>query len=411
MFQTVLTQLRELHLTDALDIVLVTIFAYSAIALVRRTRARLVAGGIFVLIALFIAAQALDLRLTTWLLQGFFAAFLVMLVVIFQEELRQAFERLALWGLRRGAVTPPSFGTAELLVGVVAELARNKTGALIVVAGRQPVDRHLHGGIELGGRLSEPLLRSIFDPSSPGHDGAVVIDRDTVERFAAQLPLSTDFQQLRGTGTRHSAALGLAERTDALCVVVSEERGTISVARAGKLRRLSGASELEAALQDFVRELSPPADARGFVSSLVRENWVEKIGALLLVIGLWYLYVPGSRPATREFPVAVKVTNLPPGYVLDKVEPSQVQAFFSGQRRAFYLFDPGRIDVTVDASLAKYGRRTFTISEDQIPHPPDLTVEDVEPEQVRIAIRAPESEPSPPAGTPAGGTPRAKSPN
>lgn len=392
MLETVLTQLREVHLADVLDIALVTTFVYSAIALVRHTRARLVAGGILVLIALFLLAQALDLRLTTWLLQGFFAAFLIMLVVIFQEELRQMFEQLALWGLRRGGRPTPSFGTAEVLVKTVADLAKTRTGALIVVVGAQAVDRHLHGGIELGGRLSEPLLKSIFDPGSPGHDGAVVIRQDTVERFAAQLPLSTDFQQLRGTGTRHSAALGLAERTDALCLVVSEERGTISVARAGRLRVVDGAAELEGVLRVFLSELSPPASGRAFLAALLRENWVEKIASLLLVIGLWYLYVPGSRPATRAFPIAVKVVNLPPDYALDRVEPSQVTAYFSGQRRAFYLFDAARVDVTIDASLAKYGRRTFAISEDRIPHPPDLTVEDVQPEQVRISLRAVESE-------------------
>src|SRR5512143_2197336 len=226
--ETVLTQLREFHLADFLDIALVTTFVYSAIALLRHTQARLVAGGIVVLMTLFIIAQALDLRLTTWLLQGFFAVFLIILVVIFQEELRQLFERLALWGLRRGTPAAPSFGTADVLAGTLADLARSRTGALVVLVGAQPVERHLHGGLELGGHLSEPLLKSIFDTSSPGHDGAVVVKKDSIVRFAAQLPLSTDFKQLRGTGTRHSAALGLAERTDALCIVVSEERGTIS---------------------------------------------------------------------------------------------------------------------------------------------------------------------------------------
>lgn len=399
MLETVLAQLRELHLADLLDIGLVTTFVYSAIALVRRTQARLVAGGVLVLITLFIVARALDLRLTTWLLQGFFAVFLIILVVIFQEELRQMFENLALWGLRRGAPAPPSYGTAELLVGVVADMARNRVGALIVVAGKQPIDRHLHGGIELGGRLSEPLLRSIFDPHSPGHDGAVVVHEDTVVRFAAQLPLSTDFLQLRGAGTRHSAALGLSERSDALCIVVSEERGTISVARAGALRVLRGAPELEAELQSFLRALSPPASPRGFLTSLVRENWVEKIAAFLAVIGLWYLFVPGSRPDTKAFPIPVKVVNLPPDLQLEKVEPREIMAIFSGQRRAFYLFDPTRTDITIDASLAKYGRRTFAISEEQIRHPPELTVEDIEPEQVRLSFRAVAGAPTP-NGTP-----------
>lgn len=399
MLEAVLVQLRELHLADLLDIALVTTFVYSAIALVRRTQARLVAGGVLVLITLFIVARALDLRLTTWLLQGFFAVFLIILVVIFQEELRQMFENLALWGLRRGAPAPPSYGTAELLVGAVADMARSRIGALIVVAGRQPIDRHLHGGIELGGRLSEPLLRSIFDPHSAGHDGAVVVHEDTVVRFASHLPLSTDFQQLRGAGTRHSAALGLSERSDALCIVVSEERGSISVARAGALRVLRGAPELEAELQAFLRELSPPATARGFLSALVRENWVEKIAAFLVVIGLWYLFVPGSRPVTEAFSIPIKVINLPPDLVLEKVDPPEVVAIFSGQRRAFYLFDPKRTDITIDATLARYGRRTFSIAEDQIRHPPELTVDDVEPGQVRLSLRASERAPTP-NGTP-----------
>ncbi len=410
MLDFLLTQARDVHLADLLDIALVTSFVYSVIALLRRTQARLVAGGIVVLMTLFIAAQALDLRLTTWLLQGFFAVFLIILVVIFQEELRQLFERLALWGLRRHAPETPSFGTAELLVGTAADLARSRTGALIVLVGQQPIERHLHGGIELNGHLSEPLLKSIFDTSSPGHDGAVVISKDTVMRFAAQLPLSTDFKQLRGTGTRHSAALGLAERTDVLCIVVSEERGTIAVARNGTLRTLDGASHLEAELQGFLHELTPPTTSRGVLSGLLRENWVEKIASLLFVLGLWYLFVPGSRPATEAFPIAVKVVNVPPGSTLERVEPTQVMAILSGQRRAFYLFNPSLMDVTIDASLAKYGRRTFAVSEDQIRHPPELTVEDVEPEQVRISLRVDSSTPTepnaPPSPTP---TPHAKS--
>ena len=405
--EAIYSQLRELHLADLLDIALVTAFVYSAIALLRRTQARLVAGGIVVLMTLFIAARALDLRLTTWLLQGFFAVFLIILVVIFQEELRQLFERLALWGLRRTEPPAPSFGTADVLTGTMADLARARTGALIVLVGAQPVERHLHGGVELGGHLSEPLLKSIFDPSSPGHDGAVIVRKDSVIRFAAQLPLSTDFKQLKGTGTRHGAALGLAERTDALCIVVSEERGTICVARHGTMRELSGAAELESAIQNFLHELAPAAARRHGPWALVRENWVEKIASLVFVLGLWFLYVPGSRPATEAFPITVKVVNVPPGATVERIEPTQVMAVLSGQRRAFYLFDPNRMDVTIDATLAKYGRRTFAVTEDQIRHPPDLTVEDVEPEQVRLSLRLDTATPT--TGPPATPTPRSNS--
>src|SRR6185437_5267675 len=97
------------------------------------------------------------------------------------------------------------------------------------------------GGIELDGKLSAPVLTSIFDPHSPGHDGAVVLEGDRIRRFATHLPLSANFQQLGRTGTRHSAALGLSEVTDALSIVVSEEQGTIAVARNGRLTRIADA--------------------------------------------------------------------------------------------------------------------------------------------------------------------------
>lgn len=388
MLETVLKLIPELKIVDLIDIALVTTFFYSAIVLVRRTQARLVAIGILFLGALYVAARAFDLRLTSWLLQGFFAVFLVIVVVIFQEELRQLFERLALWGLRRGP-PPPAYGPVEILVGCAADFAHARTGALIVLAGAQPVYRHIHGGVELNGILSEPLVKSIFDPHSPGHDGAVVIEHGIVTRFAAQLPLSTNFRQLGGLGTRHSAALGLSERTDALCVVVSEERGRVSVAQRGALRALNDPVELGPVVSDFLRTTFPSAGERPVLWSLLTENWVEKIASLALVIGLWYVFVPGSRPATLAYPIAVKVVNIPPGYELERVDPPQVTAVFSGVRRAFYLFDPSRIDVTVDATLAKYGRRTFPLTEEQIRHPPDISVEDVQPEQVKLSLRGP----------------------
>jgi DNA integrity scanning protein DisA with diadenylate cyclase activity len=375
-----------------------TTFFYAARGLVRRTEARLVAIGILLRGARYIAARGFDLRLTTWLLQGFFAVFLVIVVVIFQEELRQLFERLALWGLRRRDRAPAAYGPAEIVVSCAAEFARSRVGALIVLVGRQPIARHLHGGVALNGVLSEPLLKSIFDPHSAGHDGAVIIERDTLARFAAHLPLSTDFRQLSGVGTRHGAALGLAERSDAFCIVVSEERGEISIAHQGVLRRLRAPAELEVAVQTFLRTTFPSQSDRHVLWSLLRENWAEKVASLALVIGLWYLFVPGSRPATISYPIAVKVVNLPPGYALEKVEPAEVTAVFSGLRRAFYLFDPHRIDLTVDASMARYGRRTFAVSEDQIHHPPDVTIDDVQPDEIRIVVHSAAGTGQPPAG-------------
>jgi hypothetical protein len=168
------------------------------------------------------------------------------------------------------------------------------------------------------------------------------------------------------------------------------------------LRALNGPDELVTRLHEFFRATFPTRAERSMLRSLLTQNWAEKMASLALVIGLWYLFVPGSRPATLAYPIAVKVVNVPPGYELERVEPAEVTAIFTGLRRDFYLFDPQRIDVVVDATLARYGRRTFAITEEQIRHPPDVTVEDVQPEQVRLSLRTTPGVESPAEAPPAG---------
>ena len=132
-----------------------------------------------------IIARYLDLQMTAWVFQGFFAIFLIMIVVIFQEELRQFFERIAVWSLARKRVPALGSNTSDILVRTLADLAKEHVGALIVIRGNDPLERHITGGIPLDGKLSGPLVKSIFDPHSPGHDGAVLVEQDCITRFAA----------------------------------------------------------------------------------------------------------------------------------------------------------------------------------------------------------------------------------
>jgi len=388
---------------DLIDILLVTTLVYTAVVWIRRTQAAFVAIGLFLLAVLYVLAEALDLRLTTAIFRGFFAITVVIIVVLFQEELRQLFERLGVWSVRRGrrGGTTRSM-PADILVETLTDLARQHIGALVVLPGQQPVARHVRGGLALDGLVSVPLLESLFDPHSPGHDGAVIVEGDRVTRFAAHLPLSTNFVVLSGVGTRHSAALGLAEVTDALCLVSSEERGQISVARDGRLRRLAEPAELAAEIARFLHDMRPlDGERRSFLRQLIREHWVEKIASLLFVSGLWYVVVPGSRPLERTFPVEVHVSNLPQELVLDGVKPAQISVTLSGLRREFLLFNPRFLRVDVDARLATSGRRTFPIDDRDVRYPKSLTLQGVDPDSVRLSLRRAEpATTEPPAKTP-----------
>lgn len=379
--------LSQVRWTDIIDVVLVTAVVYTGLVWIRKTQAALVATGILILAGVYLAARAFELQLMAWIFQGFFAILVVIIVVIFQEELRQVFERLAVWGLRRrGSQLATAADPTDVLITCLTDLARDRIGALVVIPGSQPLSRHVQGGIELDGVLTIPLLKSIFDPHSAGHDGAVLIEDGKVARFAMHLPLSKNFVQLSGVGTRHAAALGLAELTDAFCIAVSEERGQISVAHDGRLKQLSNPQELGAELGRF-RKAGKTDGWRATAVQLLRENWREKAASIVLVSGLWFVLVPGARPKLLTLEVPVDIANVPPSYTLEEVTPPRIEVVLSGPARAFYLFDTTRIVATVDATPAQLGRRTFALTSQNIERPSDLTVELIQPTKVKISLR------------------------
>jgi diadenylate cyclase len=366
---------------DLVDIGLVAAFGWLAISYVRRTRARASLAGLAMLGIVYFVARALDLRLATALLQAFFAVVVLVLVVVFQEDLRRMFEQLG--SLRRGKSQPPT-GTEplDLLVRTVTRLASTRTGALIVLPGREPLDRHLEGGILLRGRVSEPLLLSIFDSSSPGHDGAVLLRGRTVERFAVHLPLSANHAALGASGTRHAAALGLSERCDATCIVVSEERGTVSVARGGTIQRLSRPEDLGIVLRSvFERE---DDTRRWWQGRTALDGLIATAGALVL----WTVFVPGSDIEETTVTARVVVANLPNSMELESTDPGSVEITLRGLRRDLLLAERSDISVRIDAYLAELGRRTFTVNSSDVRKPESLSVVAIAPEKVKLSVAA-----------------------
>ena len=243
----------------------------------------------------------------------------------------------------------------------------------------------------LDARVSESLLLSLFDPHSPGHDGAVVVRGDRAIRFGVHLPLSTDHAQLGSVGTRHAAALGLAERSDALCVVVSEERGSISVARDGRLRLLESPERLAEALGSFQRPRPLAARPERRLRRILG-HWPEAAQSLGLAVVLWLVFVPGATLTRTTRTASVEVDNLPAGWVLEEVEPPSIEVTISGRRRDVYLTAPDDLEVRVDALLAQLGRRTFEISADQVQHSASIDVIDVQPTRVKLSLRREESD-------------------
>lgn len=226
-------------LRDAIDILIVAYVIYRVIDSIQGTRATTLVKGLAVIFASSVVARALNLRTVSWLLDQTTTIVLVALPVVFYPELRRGLEQIGrgqlfTWLGNRGQEVDVS--GVDQIVEAIVRLSSKKTGALIVFERQTRLHEFIETGVKLDALISTELLINIFEPNSPLHDGAVIISAGRLASAASVLPL-TDTHLSGGLGTRHRAAVGMSEQTDALILVVSEETGTISLAIDGRLRR------------------------------------------------------------------------------------------------------------------------------------------------------------------------------
>jgi diadenylate cyclase len=224
-----------------LDIALTGLLIYGLLSLIRGTRAVRLLIGVTILYGIYVVAQVLGLQLLQQILQAGAVVGLLALVVVFQPELRRALERIGRVG-SLGWMFAPGYRreferVSRVIAQVASALSAERTGALIVIERETGLEDLSEAGVRVDAALSTELLETIFTPRSPLHDGAVIVRHDRVVAAAVVLPLSETSTYRERFGTRHRAALGLTEQTDALAVVVSEETGTISLIERGRIVR------------------------------------------------------------------------------------------------------------------------------------------------------------------------------
>lgn len=234
---------------DALDITVVGVLLYQVIQMLRGSRALTVLTGLGLLTLLYFFSNALGLYTLTWLLQHIFSSLFILIVVIFQTDIRQALGEMgANHFFRKSAMK--NTGVEEVVTACV-EMARLRVGALIVVERSMRLgDMIKREGVRIDAQLSRQLLMNIFYPKAPLHDGAVVISGGRITAAACILPLAEAKGQ--SFGTRHRAALGITRESDAVVIVVSEERGEISIALKGELMRALDAARLRQVLDEIL---------------------------------------------------------------------------------------------------------------------------------------------------------------
>ncbi len=233
-----------------IDIVLVSIVFYYIFVLLKGSRALHILIGLAILAFVFILSKALQLFATGWLLDRFLTVILVAIPIIFQQELRRGLEKLGQTRLFSNNEVRATDIQISTLVEASVDMAKHKIGALIVLKKDVSLTEYAETGVPINGKLSKELLLNIFYPKSPLHDGAIIMSGGKIEAAACVLPHS--YKHLdRTLGTRHKAAIGLSENTDAHIIVVSEERGAISYAHNGRLEKDIQPEKLQTLLERF----------------------------------------------------------------------------------------------------------------------------------------------------------------
>ena len=272
MLDFVVNIISSVRLRDLIDIVIVAAIVYRILLLIKGTRAMQMLTGLGILAIAFYISSRFELFTTHWLLTYFFDYLILIIIVLFQEDLRRALTHVGRTPFLAGANDEAEREMIDEVVIAAVQLSREKTGALMVIEKELGLKNFTDTGSQLDARVSAEMLYSIFSPSSPIHDGAVIISGCRIVSAGCFLPLSRDPDIDKRYGTRHRAALGLTEETDSIVVLVSEETGEIHLVKGGKITMNLTEYELRQSLLtlfDLTKaEASLPRRLRNWIHSM-----------------------------------------------------------------------------------------------------------------------------------------------
>lgn len=370
----------EVRWQSAVDFLVLTAAVYLLLKWSREARALRFALGILALRVGALLARQLDLLITRWVLDAATFIALLALLVVFQPEIRRALMRLDVSERVRDRDRTP----IAAIAAAAWSLAQVRCGALIVLVRSDNVSELVTTGVVLEGRVSTGILQAIFQKGSPVHDGAVVIEGGLIRRAGAVLPLTQQPHVPTEYGTRHRAGLGLTERSDAVVVVVSEERGQVTVMWEGLSRTMQSLEDLQATLKSRTARV-PARQPRGL--PLFRPRSLRLAAAALalasLVWSLTFLFPGGS---IRERTVPIEFTKVPAGMTVSSQSADTVRVWLRGSD---FLFDSVNLNDLVarcDLAHGREGTNTVVLDAEAFAVPFGLEIEAIDPREVSVHL-------------------------
>jgi uncharacterized protein (TIGR00159 family) len=377
--------LTGLRWQDVIDIAFISYILFRLYILFRGTYVSRVIAGLAVIWCVQEVAQYLGLIVTSWIMQDIIAVAALIIIIIFRNEIRSVLQaknlRAIFWSVPDKAEETP----LEVTVESVFRLARHKTGALIVFPGKEDLDDIVRGGIELNGDVSKEIITTIFKTQSSVHDGAVVIRKGRVYKMGTILPLSHQEDLPSHYGTRHRAALGLAEVSDALVIVVSEERGEISVAQDGRMTDIKDRFVLSGQLERHLGILPQAGSEQSEARRL--HTMAAALVSVLFVTAVWFSFSRGFESImTMEIPV--EFTKRAPRMEILETSVNTVNLKLSGSGSLIRATRPEQVHVKLDLENAVAGRNTYTITQDNVSLPPGVFLKEADPQVIEVSLDA-----------------------
>ena len=374
--------LSTIRWQDVVDIILNSYILFRFYVLFRGTNVFRVLIGMTVLWFLQRIAISLGLIVTSWVVQGIVAVGAIIIIVVFRNEIRRVLQaknlKSILWGLSyKSAITP-----TEIITDSVFQMAKRKCGALIVFPGKEDLSDAVQGGTPWKGLITKEMITSIFWPDNPVHDGAAIVQGDQITVVGAILPLSHRDDLPSRYGTRHRAALGLAEATDALIIVISEERGDVLVAKGNRLREIKQKQTLKENIQEHV---GTAAVKKGAVRKEGLEITVAAMLSVVFITGIWFS-VSRGQDTLVSLDIPVDYMNRAAGTEIVDTSVKSVSLVLSGSGALVKSITPDQVNVRLDLSNSVIGPNSFSITPENISLPPGILLREVTPPVIDVVI-------------------------
>ncbi len=367
---------------DVLDILLNSYILFRLYVLFRETYVfRVLTGLAFLWIFQRVSAY-FGLILTSWVMQGITAVVALIIIIVFRNEIRSVLQaknlKAILWGFPQKSVPT----TIQLIVDSVKTLSKRHIGALIVLPAKENLEDVVQGGVPLRGLVSKEMITSIFWGDNPVHDGAAIIEENRISKVGVILPLSYKSDLPSRYGTRHRAALGLAETTDALVVVVSEETGKVVVAKDSNIIDIHDNTSFTKLLQEHMGVYE---EENGYQQKEKFKISVAALVSFFFITGMWFSFSKGlDTLITLEIPV--EYTNRNPGFEIVDASVNAVRLHLGGSGALIKSIQPEQVQVKLGLGNAVIGRNIFSITKDNITLPPGIFLRKVVPSVVEVAL-------------------------